>query len=340
MVTPALKQLFVQRGIQLIPIETGTQILINSLQSNGPVQTVVGGALAPPEMGQTPSTYRIRRKLTLAANPFLQDHVVGGVAVLPTVCAISWIGRTCEQRYPGFKFAQCQNFKVLKGIVFNQTCSEEYVVDIKKVEQHQTDNIVLDVIISSETQTGKMRYHYTAQIVLKSQLSDAPLYAFAAPVVSQSPSGIPYYQDGTLFHGPRLQGVSNVLELHPDKLTMVCKAPMIDERDQGQFPVHTFNPFAADVQFQSMVIWARYMYGAASLPLACKFGEQFKRVPFDQTFYVSMTVESTTESSLTASIVTHDEHGHVYNHISGAEVTISKSLNSLFLQNQPLAQVI
>ena len=84
-----------------------------------------------------------------------------------------------------------------------------------------------------------------------------------------------------------------------------------------------------------MVIWARHMYDAGSLPLACKFGEQFKTVPFDQTFYVSMKVESATESGMVANIITHDEQGRLYNRISGAEVTISKQLNPLFLQNQP-----
>ena len=130
-----------------------------------------------------------------------------------------------------------------------------------------------------------------------------------------------------------------MLALGPDRLTMACELPAIDDRLQGQFPVHTFNPYAADVQFQSMVIWARQTYGAGCLPLACQSGEQFQAVPFDRTFYVSMEVASASETGLVASIATHDAEGYLYNRISGAEMTISKRLNSLFLENRLAEQL-
>ncbi len=340
MVTPGLKHLFARRRIRLIPVETGAQVLVNGLQSGGPVQMVVGSAFAPPNTVASPTlkTHRIRRKLTLAANPFLQDHVVGGVAVLPTVCAISWIGRACEQRYPGFRFFKCRDFRVLKGIVFDQTLAGEYVLDLKETGETHADEVVLDARIWSENQTGRVQYHYSARFSLRPHLPEPPVCAFDPTAFGEERAAVSCYRDGTLFHGPTFQGVREVLELRSDRLTMACKIPQIDDRRQGQFQVYTFNPYAADVQFQSMVIWARQVYGAGSLPLACRWGEQFGTVPFDRTFYVSMEVASATEAGLVANILTHDERGRIYNRISGAEVTISKGLNPLFLQNQPSTQ--
>ena len=66
-------------------------------------------------------TQRVQRTLSLAANPFLKDHVIGGQAVLPTVCALAWMGNTAEQLYPGYTFFKAENYRVLKGIVFDDT---------------------------------------------------------------------------------------------------------------------------------------------------------------------------------------------------------------------------
>lgn len=336
MVTPALKQLFAERNIQVIPIEVGAWILANELSAanHAVTQTVVGGPLAFPDgnLNDNLRVHHIHRFLSEAANPFLQDHVIGGHAVLPTVCAIAWMGSVCEQLYPGYTMAACDNYQVLKGIVFDETHPDikDYLLEL--AETHKGDGeIRFKALVSSQTDEGKPRFHYRAEISLRAHLPAAPYYAAFDPSPSTPIDKDTLYQNGTLFHGPAFQGVAEVLNISPEKVTMQCELTPLSDREQGQFPVQSFNPFIADGQFQSMVIWARHFHDAGSLPLHTDRGEQFRPIPFGVTTYVSMEVRESSDSKLVADIFTHDENGRLYARVLGAQVTISKQLNHLFV---------
>ncbi len=336
MVTPELKHFFEERRIPLIPVAAGTQVLIDALEGEGSVQSVIGGSLPAIEAVRdgTVRKHRIQRALSLEGNPFLLDHVIGGVPVLPTTCAMSWIIHSCESCYPGFGFFASRDFRVLKGIVFDRTFAGFYDLDLAEAATSDPDETVIEARISSSGPGGKTRYHYSATLVLKRRLPAPVVCAFDRSAYPDSAPEIPFYRDGTLFHGPSFQGIRRVLELTRETVVLECEVSEIGERCQGQFQARTFNPFAADIAFQSMVIWVRQTYGAGSLPLACKAGEQYKTVPFEKTFYTTMKVVTATASRLVADITTHDEAGRVYNLISGSEVTIDKHLLELFKQNR------
>ena len=107
--------------------------------------------------------------------------------------------------------------------------------------------------------------------------------------------------------------------------------PFLSKMDCQDAPNQSFNPFLADVQFQSMVIWARLFYGSGSLPLRAQAGEYYSSPAFGAPFYVSLEVRSHTESSLVADIIAHNAAGEIYTRVNGAEVTISAQLNRLFV---------
>ncbi len=335
MVTPALKERFAERNIEVIPLEVGTRMLVDELsQANHDVtQTVVGGPLSFSNVAPDAAlrSYRIHRALSLEANPFLYDHIIGEHPVLPTVNAIAWMGNVCEQLYPGYKMFSCDNYQVLKGIVFDEedTPAKFYTLDLEEV--NKTDNeVVFKALIWSSAPNGKPRYHYRAQVTLMQTLPDAPIYGVFDNAESQPITKAELYQNGTLFHGPSFQGVERVLNISPQKVTMRCVLPEISPAQQGQFPVQTFNPFIADGQFQSLVIWARHFHQAGSLPLQARQGEQYRPIPFGETSFVSMEVRDSADTKLVADIITHDAEGRVYARVLGAEVTISKQLNHLF----------
>lgn len=338
MVTPELKQIFAERNVEVIPVEVGTQMLVDELDfgERKTVQVLVGSPLvaASGELDSELRTYQIRRKLNLKANPFLQDHVIGNQAVLPTVCASVWLANVSAQLYPGHKFFSCENYKVLKGIVFDETLASEYVLELKEIEKSQENGIELLAIIRSEV-AGKPRYHYSGQIKLLKKIPEAPTYEFDQ-TQNQEFLLLSPYQDGTLFHGPSFKGVKQVLNITPETLTMECVLPKLDEKQRGQFPAETFDFVAADVQFQCMLIWVRHFYQAASLPLRCQHGEHFQFIPAGEKFYVSMEVVSSNEAKLVANITSHDIQGKVYSRVFGAEVTISKQLNRLFANSEKI----
>lgn len=159
MVSPELKKAFAERNIETIPIEIGTKMLVEELEPTNQetVQVVIGSPLVftPTTFNSELQTFRIQRTLTLAANPFLHDHVIAGHAVLPATCAISWIANTCEQLYPGYKFFSCPDFKVLKGIVFDENFASKYSLELKEIVKDDTEKIVFEAKIWSKNREGK-----------------------------------------------------------------------------------------------------------------------------------------------------------------------------------------
>ncbi len=338
MVTPQLREYFDKLDIKVIPIEVGTRMLVDELRANGqrPAQIVIGSAIQPqpaPPSAEL-NTVHLRRKLHLADNPFLGDHVVNHRAVLPMVSAMSWIANACEQVNRGYRFFAFDNYRVLKGIVFDETLANEYTLDLKEVSK-TADEIVIDAMVHSQNAEGKKRFHYSAQIMLRARLPDAP--TFEPPIIpsnTQAIPGAPLYQDGTLFHGYSFQGVERVLNIDERGVVMRCVLPPTDAAYQGQFPVQAFNYAMADIGLQSIGIWSRHFYKMGSLPLRAASGQHFRQGVFGQTFYVTMQVRSHSDTNVIAGITLYDDENRVYMVVNDLEVTMSQHLNELFLKNR------
>ncbi|MEM6401569.1 MAG: SDR family NAD(P)-dependent oxidoreductase [Cyanobacteria bacterium P01_D01_bin.116] len=334
MVTPELKEVFAQRGIEVIPVDTGTNIFVNQLIAGNSdvVQILVGSKLVTHKvtLDSELKSYRIRRKLSLEANPFLKDHIIGNHPVLPTVFALAWLASTVEQIYLGYKFFSCENYKVLKGIVFDETLAEEYILDIKEIKKDDGNEIDLSVTVWSNDREGKARYHYQSNLKLLNKIPSRPTYEEFDSQQDKKLVNFSPYDDGTLFHGSSFQGIKRVLNITSEKMTLECKISKKYDDYWGQFTLQAFNSIAADIPFQCMLIWVRYFYDAASLPLICQKGEHYQDVPYEKTFYASMEVQSSRNTKLAADIIVHDEKGQIYSRVFGAEVTISKQLNYLF----------
>ena len=175
------------------------------------------------------------------------------------------------------------------------------------------------------------------QVTLRREIPQAPIYPNFDLVENVSVEGTSLYQDNILFHGPSFRGVKRVLNLSSDKLTMECVSPPVLLRDQGQFQIQTFNPFVTDVQLQSLLIWANQTYGYGGLPLRINKGIQYRQIPVGETAYASLEVKAASNRRLVANVTAHDKSGVIYSQVSGAEITLSERLNTLFRQNH-LAQ--
>ena len=336
MVTPELKQVFAERGIEVIPVEVGTRIFVNQLikGNSETVQILVGSELVNPSvfLESDLKSYQIKRKLTLEANPFLQDHVIGNHPVLPAIFAVVWLANSAEELYPGYSFVSCENYQVLKGIVFDATLADEYILDVKEIQKIEQQEIELSAKIWSKTKEGKYRYHYQGNLKLLKQIPNSPIYENFDKHQDNQLIKLSPYQDGTLFHTGNFQGVKRIINITSKKITMECVVTKVEENYWGQFPFQSFNPLAADIPFQCMLIWVRRFYQAGSLPTKCQKVEHFQNIPFnsEKTLYVSMEVQSSSETKLVANIISHDEEGNIYSRVFGSEVTISKQLNHLF----------
>lgn len=339
MVTQQLRDYFDKLNVKIIPVDVGTQMLIDELEAQGTgaaVQVVIGSAIAAPPSAPTGElqTHQLKRVLSLKDSPFLGDHVVDAKAVLPMVSAMSWMSSAAEQIYRGYRYFGFDNYKVLKGIVFDDTLADSYTLELKEVSK-SADEIVLDAMIRSES-NGKPRFHYSARLTLAAVIPPAPIQEVVIdPDADTTPiPGERLYSDGTLFHRYSFQGVEEVTSISRDGLTMRCSLQPIDVAYQGQFPIQAFNYFMADIGLQSIGIYARHFYDAGSLPLRAMHGRHYMNVEFGQTFYVKMRVLSATATDISAEIILYDEQQRIYMVVTDIAVTMSKNLNAMFLRNR------
>ncbi len=293
------------------------------------MQVVVGTMPVLPPEKQEPELkeYQIRRKLTLEANPFLYDHQIGEHPVLPATCAATWAVHSIEQLYPGYFFIHMANYRVLKGIVFDDSLADEYFLDIKETAKTEDGIIDFKGLIWSKNKRGRTLYHYTIEVRLGKKVPAAPILPIMTTDPSEIIDGKLLYENGTLFHGPSFQGVRRVLHVSKGELKMECMLPAIAVDVQGQFPVITGNPFIYDAIVQGVLIWAQYVYHAPCLPSRVDKFEQFKAIPFGRPVIVDMQVVKQSETSVVTNVTVQDESGAVCVLITNLEGTISPQLN-------------
>lgn len=339
MVTPALKEMFAQRQIDVIPINAGVDVLLTALAMDGPaVQLVVGSPMRPAPASLTGElrSQRSSRQLSLAHNLFLADHMIGAHAVLPATTAAAWMIAACQQLHPGYLLRRCDGFQVLKGVVFDAQLADRYHLELTETAKDASQGVVrLDALISSSTAAGRPRYHYRATIELGRDLLAQPILAELDLNERDASDGAALYADGTLFHGPSLRSIERVLHLDNTGLTLRCSLPSLSAESQGQFPAGDFNPFVADALFQACLIWVRRRYAAASLPLGWASAEQYLPLAFNTPTYLTLVVRESGEQRLVADIAAHDDVGRVALQLRGVEVAVSHQLNRLFAVGMP-----
>jgi hypothetical protein len=317
-------------------LEEGTGALVGLLSE--PIknpQYIIGNPLPFPT--RTPpdelNEYRIYRNLKLEENPFLADHVIGGNPVLPTVCAVSWFINSAQALTPGYKYFATTDYQVFKGILFDTESPSEYLLELSEIEK-SSEKVRFQGKISSQNADGKTRFHYQAKVELRKTIPAQPQFIDFDLGRTEDITGKSLYESKILFHGPRLQGLEEVLNISPNGITTRCRLKHYPDSDYGQFQIKEFNPYLADVQLQSLLVWSHLMNGKLGLPLKIAGGIQYQQVPMDHDSYVTMQVKETNTHKLVADVISHDLNGMIFSQVRNAEITLNEKLYELFQQNR------
>ncbi|MFA0265571.1 phosphopantetheine-binding protein [Vibrio cyclitrophicus] len=347
MVNAALKRMFTERGVYVIPLQAGAELFSSQLLNETGIQLLVGTSMQGSDnkeaavkklnaesvhLAKSPlnTSITVTRHLDPKALPFIQDHCIAGNPVLPTVCAIQWMREVAEQLL-GVNVS-VHNYKLLKGVIFDTDEVQELKLvlssDAKSKDQ-------LKAVISCQGRPQYQAQLQVASVQVSEDVQQASEKRFEASTSAPVTTAQALYSDGTLFHGPRLQGITSVEHFDDLGLLAQCQLPQIENSDCGAFiPKQGFGdsqPFAEDYLLQAMLVWARLKYGAASLPSA--IGEFICYAPMhngDQG-WLELSVIKSTARSLQADISLYHQDGRLSAVMKGAKVTISKSLNDAFL---------
>ncbi|HCM48550.1 MAG TPA: peptide-binding protein, partial [Colwellia sp.] len=299
---------------------------------------------------------RVIKTLQATNNTFLADHVIGKEQVFPTVCAITWMSDAAQSVYPEYVYQGINDYKLFKGVTFDQATlakkkSKDFFIDMKvdiKIQEDGSNTLLIDSQISSVNDAGKTVFHYSGQVVLVAQASQ-PIEVISVITseladkltTTTASEAKALYQNGTLFHGESLQGITHVIECDEKGLLLACKVPEVAQQKQGDFPISTSNNsasniFANDLAYQAMLVWAKRELGLGSLPSSTQAWHVYAQVELGQRFYLQLTVVQSNgkggkRGKLVADVNFISEDGLLLAEMKSAKVTASVSLNDLFL---------
>ena len=357
MVTPELKRMFAARGVYIIPLDAGAQLLLSELNAtnNRCPQILVGNDLSKDQAPTTTEENAVKKplvsrlstaltKVTLIKslqttnNAFLSDHSFNGNMVLPTVCAIAWMSDAATSAYSGAHYLGFEDYQLFKGVIFDGTQATDYTIElVPGTELDANGNLRVKVTISSVNQAGKPVFHYGATLLLNT----APLTnvtvteSFPAIAADVTVEAAALYDNGTLFHGATLQGITNILRCDNAGLLLACRVPAIASVKQGDFPLSHNNIFANDLVYQAMLVWVRKEFGIGSLPTSTQAWQVYREVAVDEVFYLQLNVvehnlEQRRGSKVVCDITLISQDMQVIASVKSAEVRASKSLNKMF----------
>ncbi|GAA0819575.1 hypothetical protein GCM10009111_23790 [Colwellia asteriadis] len=190
MVTSELKRMFNDRGVYIIPLDAGAQLLVSELgaNSNRCPQILVGNDLSKDSTKTTENeqgaqvkkpqvsrlSNRVIKTLQVTNNAFLVDHTIGNDQVLPTVCALAWMSEACQASYQGYYYQGSSDYKLFKGVTFDEATialaqAVDFIIEMNAQEQNN-NHLQVEVTISSkvidEHGNEKTIFHYGAKIHL------------------------------------------------------------------------------------------------------------------------------------------------------------------------------
>jgi hypothetical protein len=173
--------------------------------------------------------------------------------------------------------------------------------------------------------------HYRTRVLLCENINQSPV----VPVEElHKKAGIikgdTLYANGTLFHGPSFRGITQVLKMNNNELIVKCFIKPVSEQVQGQFPVSDVNAFIMDVKLQGLLVWAKHLFGSASLPVKLTKGGFFRPMRFNTEYFVIFKMRHADDVIMSADIQSCDKDGNVCVEVTGAEIVLSSALNEVF----------
>jgi NAD(P)-dependent dehydrogenase (short-subunit alcohol dehydrogenase family) len=326
MVNETIRAIFAERGITLIPVPTGARMFAEQFapERAHDVVTVLGPTtpLSTREPAQPTAAVTTERRVNeLPFELTLADHAIGGTPVLPATMALGWTIGAVE-RLTRREVRQVRDFAVHKGVVFDGTQPGSCQMVISPADGRW------DVAIRSARPNGLARPHYAASVVSAASAPVAPVTGL--PPLGGGRDAAICYTDGTLFHGPSLQGIRRVLSEEEPRLVLECQ--LSEHRPAGgAFAGSLFAPGTADLLLQAGLVWVRLFRGSAGLPASVARVDLFEPLPDGQPFLVIAEPSSAASNSgANLDITACAPDGRVLTRFGGAVIVADPQLAAKF----------
>ncbi len=261
MVTPALKAHFESLGVPLIPLDAGGEMLVDELaDDSGNVELVLGGEprMGPLALAHGDRVSVLSLRTDKASHPYLADHTIAGVPVVPVVMALEWFARAASSFRPDLALASFEDIKVLRGIKLQGFDNGGDWLDVHVKEISNGQGTMLDLELRGRD--GARYYSATAEMTPTQQTSSAQ-----APQLDLEPWSSEIYDGHVLFHGADFQVIKSLDGVSEQGIA----ATLSSTHQVGWHGSHwRTDPAALDGGLQLALLWSKHVLGGASLPMS------------------------------------------------------------------------
>lgn len=263
MVDATLKAHFERLGVPLIPLAAGAKMLVDELSDGSShVELVLGGEPRPEPLASAPDAGPREQVLSIRAarstHPYLADHTIAGVPVVPVVMVLEWFARAVRAVAPDLHLSAFQDVKVLRGVKLTgfENGGDWLDIAVRQVRNGHGAELACEL----RDRQGTVYYRATAS--LTPEPAEAGL---VGPVPALEPFRGDVYDGQVLFHGQTFQVIRSLDGMSEEGTA----ATLTGTRDAGwtEEPWHT-DPAALDGGLQLALLWGKHVLGGATLPMA------------------------------------------------------------------------
>ena len=345
MVTPGLKKLFAQEGVEVIGLQAGADYLLQELATppGGPVELVILGSrevAASEELPAPPENIHVSKAfdldLSVAQYPFLQSHVMDKKAVLPMAMMVEWLAHAAIHNNPGLRFHGFNDLRVMKGVTLGAEDLRSLQVLTGKAFKSDGFHVV-PVELSARVDSGRPVVHARGRVVLANRLPAARAAAEPLDLAAYSRPIGEIYRPERLFHGADFQGLTEILGCAEAGISALAKGAPAPGNWIAQPLRNSWlaDPLVLDCAFQLMILWSFERYAAGSLPVFTgryrQYAERFPEAGCEIRIQVTRQSPSTAAADME---FLDPADGRLIARIEDYECVIDASLNQSFQRNK------
>ncbi len=274
-------------------------------------------------------SFMLSHRLSLASDPYLADHVIGGTPVLPMAMALEYTAQFVSACWPGWHVIAVRDLQLMAGLMLDeQGCCD---IELQAQTPAPLAADLQSVAVTLQHRGRKAGPNYRATVLLSTTPVRAPTAQLPAPAGSPMSASETYSR--LLFHGSRFRCIKHVFALgdsgQSSSLQPTAPSDFLDTATSAQTN-WLFDPALIDAAPQMAWAWSYLKHGVAALPSRMAVVRRYDAPPVDGPLQLvqSMTVAPNGDTlRYTAEYV--DVEGRVRYSISSGESTMSAGLNRL-----------
>jgi NAD(P)-dependent dehydrogenase (short-subunit alcohol dehydrogenase family) len=309
MVTPALEAHFAAMGVPLIGLNAGAQMLLDELRDPRATEIVLGGG--PDLAGASKDIIDLAVHTARASHPYLADHTIAGVPVVPVALAMEWFARAARRARPDLQLSGFTDLQVVRGIRLKgyENGGDWHHVHAHAVEQGEDGCLSLEL----RDRVGNLCYSATA--LMSEQVLPAGKPA-VRPNTLQPLHDV--YDGDVLFHGADFQVIRD-LEISNDGVAATLEGTAA--KGWVEEPWQT-DPAAVDGGLQLAVLWSKHMLGGAALPMGVKSFHSYTDKPPNGPYRAVLRGQVVGRDKLSADITLAENDGTLVAEIRGVDMIL------------------